>query len=217
MERQQSMEASSSQAVEEKYLDIKEKYKRIKLKNEEIKNNIYSQYLKQTPSVQNRLLSAFDYSNQNLIMLVLQPIVKSPKKMEYYEEVDFEVQTDKIHALDQIEFHRQTSEMLYSTITNKAMSAQKLQNTISNMQDQMKLEESSLYAKDLRIKTLEELVLQVGYDPANIKAAELFVKKKNEDIAALRKQLKLPQSEHPQTKEVIQEHNEKDEMMNLIL
>ena len=65
------------------------------------------------------------------------------------------------------------------------------------MQDQMKMDKASLYAKDLRIKSLEELVLQVGYDPANIKAAELLVKNKNEDIAALRKQLKLPQSENP--------------------
>ena len=46
MERQQIMEASSSQEAEEKDLDIKEKYKHIKMKNEEIKNNIYSQYLK---------------------------------------------------------------------------------------------------------------------------------------------------------------------------
>ena len=90
--------------------------------------------------------------------------------------------------------------MLYSTVATKAMSAQKLQNTISNMQDQMKMDKASLYAKDPRIKALEELVLQVGYNPSNIKAAELLVKKKNEDIAALRKHLKLPQSEHAQTK-----------------
>lgn len=77
------------------------------------------------------------------------------------------------------------------------MSAQKLQNTISNMQDQVKIEKASLYSKDIKIRALEELVLRVEYDPANIKAAELLVKKKNEDIAALRKQVKLPQSEHP--------------------
>ena len=81
----------------------------------------------------------------------------------------------------------------------------------------MNLDKASLYAKDLRIKALEELVLQVGYDPTNIKAEKLLVKKKNEDIAALRKQLKLPQSEHPQTKEFLQEQKEKDEMMSLIL
>ena len=123
MERQQSMEAFSSQVVEEKDLDIKEKYKQIKLNNEEIKNNIYSQYLKQTPNVQNRLLSTFDYSNQKLIMSVLQPTVKTPKAVANYKKNDLEVQIDKIHALEQIEFHRQTSEMLYSIVTNKAMSA----------------------------------------------------------------------------------------------
>ena len=85
------MEASSSQTVEEKNLDIKEKYKHINLNNEEIKNDIYSQYLKQTPSVQNRLLSAFDYSNKNLIMSVLQPTLKIPKTVADYKKIDFEV------------------------------------------------------------------------------------------------------------------------------
>ena len=58
------------------------------------------------------ILSAFDYSNKKLIMSVLQPTVKSPKTTKNDKKVDLEVQTDKIHALDQIEFHRQTSEML---------------------------------------------------------------------------------------------------------
>lgn len=46
MERQQIMEASSSHLAEEKDFDIKEKYKQIKLKNEEIKTEIYSHFLK---------------------------------------------------------------------------------------------------------------------------------------------------------------------------
>ena len=32
----------------------------------------------------------------------------------------------------------------------------------------------------------------------------------------MRKQLKFPSSEHPQAKEIIQGHNEKDDMINLI-
>ena len=62
--------------------------------------------------------------------------------------------------------------MLYSTITAKAMIINKLQNTIINMTDQMNVDKASSYAKDLRIKSLEELVIQVGYDPAKVKAAE---------------------------------------------
>ena len=41
------------------------------------------------------------------------------------------------------------------------------------------------------IKTLEELVLKIGYDPLNVKSTEEMIKKKNVDIASLRKQLKL--------------------------
>ena len=96
------------------------------------------------------------------------------------------------------------------------MSVQKLQNIVTTMKYQMKLDKASLYAKYLKIKSLEELVMQVGYDPANVKVAEQLVKKKNEDIAALRKRIKLPSTEHPQAKEIIQEQTQKDDMMNLI-
>ena len=64
----------------------------------------------------------------------------------------------------------------------------------------MKVDKASSYAKDLRIKSLEESVIQVGYDPTNVKVAKELVKKKNVDIVALRKQLKLPPTEHPQAK-----------------
>ena len=97
------------------------------------------------------------------------------------------------------------------------MTVQKFQNALTNIRDQLKVEKASSYAKDTIIKSLEELVIEVGYDPSNVKIVEELVKKKNIDIAALRKQLKLPPREHPQAKEIVQEANQKDEMMNLIL
>jgi hypothetical protein len=48
---------------------------------------------------------------------------------------------------------------------------------------------------------LEELVLKIGYDPSNVKAAEEMIKKKNADITSLRKQLKLAPIEDSQAKE----------------
>ena len=104
-------------------MDIKERYKEIKAKNAEIKNEIYSQYLKQTPSIQNRLLSAFDYRKKKMLMTVLQPTVPTPKSSSDYKNIDFEVPFQDIHPLDQIEFHKQAGEMIYSTMTTKAMSA----------------------------------------------------------------------------------------------
>jgi len=42
-------------------------------------------------------------------------------------------------------------------------------------------------------------VIKFVYDPSDVKAVEEILKKKNENIAALREQLKLPSIEDPQT------------------
>ena len=102
-------------------------------------------------------------------------------------------------------------------MTDKPMSVQKLQNYLENIKAQLKLEKAPPQAKDNRIKSLEGLVIEVGYDPKNVKGAEELIKKKNVDIAALKKQLKLPPTEHPQTKKVLENQCQKDEMMNFIL
>jgi hypothetical protein len=64
---------------------------------------------------------------------------------------------------------------------------------------------------------LEELVLKIGYDPANVKAAEEMIKKKNAGIASLIKQLNLPPTEDPQAKEISEKEGEKDEMLKLLM
>jgi hypothetical protein len=56
----------------------------------------------------------------------------------------------------------------------------------------LKLEKISSFAKDNIIKSLEELVLKIGYDPLNSKAVEEMLKKNNVDISSLRKKLKFP-------------------------
>jgi hypothetical protein len=96
-----------------------------------------------------------------------------------------------VHPTDQMDLHKQTGEIVFSTLASASTSAAKLQVSLSNVQTQLKLEKISSFAKDNRIKTLEELVLEIGYDPSNVKAVEEMLKKKNVDI--LRKQLKLPQ------------------------
>jgi len=39
---------------------------------------------------------------------------------------------------------------------------------------------------------LEELVIELGHDPKDIKATKNLIKKKNDDIASLKRQLKIP-------------------------
>jgi hypothetical protein len=81
--------------------------------------------------------------------------------------------------------------MVFYTLADASTSASKLQVSLNNVQTQLNLEKILSFAKDNRIKTLEELVLKIGYNPANVKEAEDMIKKKNADIASLRKELKL--------------------------
>jgi hypothetical protein len=64
------------------------------------------------------------------------------------------------------------------------------------------MEKVSSFSKDNKIKSLEEMVLKIGYDPSNVKVVEELLKKKNADIASLRKKLKLLATEESQTKEM---------------
>lgn len=57
-------------------------------------------------------------------------------------------------------------------------------------------------AKDNMVKSLEDLVVKIGYDPKNINDVEDIIKKKNLDIATFRKQLKFPATEDPLTKDI---------------
>jgi len=69
------------------------------------------------------------------------------------------------------------------------------------------MEKISSHAKDSRIKTLEDLVIILGYDLANVKVAKELIKKNNEHIAALRKQLKLLAIDDPLAKEISETEN----------
>lgn len=74
----------------------------------------------------------------------------------------------------------------------------------------------SSLAKDTRTKALEFLVIRLGYDPSNIKADEEMIENKNAYIQALKKQLKLLTTEHPQAKEITNLEIENERLFTLI-
>ena len=94
--------------------------------------------------------------------------------------------------------------MIYSTLTSKAIASHQLRNSLNNISAQVQLEKASSQAKGTKIKSLEDLVIELGHDPKDVKAAKKLIKRKNDDIAALKKQLKIPPLHHPQTVEVLQ-------------
>lgn len=115
------------------------------------------------------------------------PTMQQPQSVADYIRTNLEFFSKDIHPMDQIELHKQTGEMVYSTLANKTLLAHRLQNYLHNIAAQLELEKASSQAKDNRIKSLEEIIIELGHDPNDPKGVEALMKKKDEDIATLRK------------------------------
>jgi len=180
-------------------------------------SSTYAQFLKQTSMAHHRLLSSFDTEKGKIHMDFLQAQVPDPKVITDYKRETFELNTKDVHPANQMDLHRQIEEMVFYTLANVSTTTAKLQVSLNNVQTQLKMEKISSFNKDKRIKSLEELVLNIGYDPSNVKSMEEMVKMKNDDIASLRNQLKLPPTKDSQAKEIAKMEGEKDEMLKLIM
>ena len=107
-------------------------------------------------------------------------------------------------------------EMVYSTLVDKTFLAHKLQNNLHNTTAQLELEKASSQAKDNRIRSLEDIIIELGHDPKDPKAVQGLLKERDADIAALRKMVKIPATLHPQTEDVAQQRRDQDVTAMLI-
>ena len=78
------------------------------------------------PTKQQRLMYAYDIKEGKMIMSYFKPKVQQPQSVADYIRTNMEVLAKDIHRIDQIELYKQTGEMVYSTLVNKAMLAHKL-------------------------------------------------------------------------------------------
>jgi hypothetical protein len=190
--------------------NIFDKYKQIKKINELLNRSTYAQFWKKTSNDQHMLLSSFDTKRGRMKMAFLQAQIPHPKTVADYKKTAFEFDVKDVHPVDQMDMHRNIGEMIFSTLKNTSMNTSKLPVSLNNIHSQLNLEKISSLAKDNKIKSLEGLVLNIGYDPTNVKAAEELLKKKNADIASMRKQPKLPATEYSQAKEVAETEGHKE-------
>ena len=56
-------------------------------------------------------------------MTFMKPIAQQPKTTSDFKKIDFEVLEREIHAIYQIELHKQAGEMIYSTLIGKAITS----------------------------------------------------------------------------------------------
>lgn len=105
---------------------------------------------------------------------------------------------------------------MYSTLVEKEILAHRLQNSLHNTTTQLQLEKASSQAKDNRIRSLEEFIIELGHDPNDPKGVQALMKKKEEDVEALKKQLRLSPTIHSETTEVAQQKEEEDVVSFLV-
>ena len=118
------------------------------------------------------------------------PTTVQPQSAADYIRTNLEVLAKDIHPMDQIELHKQTGEMVYATLADKTMLAKRLENSLNNTSAQLELEKASSLAKDNRINSLEDIIIELGHDPKDPKAIQSLLKMRDADLAALRKKLK---------------------------
>lgn len=215
-ERQHGGEVSSSGQQKRAESSIKKKFMEIKARNEPLKLQLYNQLLKMVPTNQQRLMSAYNIAKGKMTMSHFRPTMQQPQSAADYIKTNMEVFAKDIHPMDQIELHKQIGEMVYASLADKTLQTHKLQNSLHNTSAQLELEKASSQAKDNRIKSLEEIIIELGHDPNDPKGVQALMKKKDEDIAALRKMVKLPPTLHPQTEGVAQQRKDEDVVAMLL-
>jgi hypothetical protein len=95
-----------------------------------------------------------------------------------------------------MEWHRKIGEMIFSTLNSTSLTTEKLQVSLNNVQSQLKLEKISSLAKDNKIKSIEDLVLKIVYDPSNFNVAEVFALGKFPRGSQQKKSTKVTLSNH---------------------
>lgn len=88
-------------------------------------------------------MSTYDIKEDKMILSHFMPKVQQPQSTADYIRTNLEVLAKYIHPMDQIELHKQTGEMVYSTLAGKAMLAHQLQNSLKNTSTQLDLEKVS--------------------------------------------------------------------------
>ena len=121
------------------------------------------------PTNQQRLMSAYDIAEGKMTMSHFMPTMLQPQSATDYIRTNLEVFAKDIHPMDQIELHKKTYEMVYSTLADKTFLAQKLQNFVHNTTAQLELEKASSQAKENGIRSLEDIIIDLGHDPSNPK------------------------------------------------
>lgn len=147
-ERKQGVEvtSTSNRLQSKQNSDMKKAFTDIKARNEPVRFQIYNQLLRMAPTNQQRLMAAYDIQEGKMTASHFRPTTQQPQSVVDYIRTNLEVLAKDIRPMDQIEFHKETREMVYSTLAEKEIFAHRIQNSLHNTTAQLQLEKASISA-----------------------------------------------------------------------
>ena len=130
---------------------------------------------------------------------------------------EVKIQMDKVNIPDKILFHDQTNEMLYYDLLHMSLNKNKFENKVDRLEKQLKKEKVMSRSWQTQVKTYENELIAVGVQPKEKQLVKKLLDEKEKVIKSLKKQLKNPVKDHPQTEELVEFHKERDDFEHEIL
>ena len=125
---------------------------------------------------------------------------------------EMEVRLDKISVPEKIQLHKQTWDIIYSDLLQNIMKINKLQALVDKLEVYLKHKKVENKENSIHIKKLQEDVINSRSELGNAQATRTLLEEKDNTIQVLKKKLKIPNSEHAQSPELLALQEEKDSL-----
>jgi hypothetical protein len=151
-----------------------------------------------------------------MIMSHFMPTTVQPQSASDYLRTNMEVLAKDIHPMDKIELHKQTVRWCMPPWQTKHWITTNYKIALIIQPLSWNWREHHHKPRTTESRSLEDVIIEIGHDPKDVKGIQELLKLRDADMAALRKKIKLPATIHPQTDEVAQQRHEKDATTLLI-
>ena len=118
---------------------------------------------------------------------------------------------DKVNIPDNILFHKKTNEILYYDLLHMSWNKNKLENKVERLKKQLKREKAMSKSLKTQVKSYENELIVVGLKPKEKQSVKKLLDEKEKVIKSLKKQLKIPVTDHLQTEELVVLQRERDD------
>ena len=92
-----------------------------------------------------------------------------------------------------------------------SLNKNKLEDKVERLEKQLKKEKTMTGAWQTQVKSYENELIAIGVQPKEKQSVKKLLDEKEKVIKSLKKQLKIPVTDHPQTEELITLQKERDD------